>query len=142
MTVEAFIAGARALKGARWRHRGRRPWAVDCVGLVVLAARHAGLELEDEKGYGREPWENALRFGLEKRFGLPIGGPWRAGDVAVIQWHGQQPSHVGILADHPSGGLSIIHAHNLEGVVEHRLSGYVLECIREVYRVWPDKSCQ
>lgn len=141
MNADAFVAAARALKGARWRHRGRKPWAVDCIGLVLLAGRGAGVEFQDQKGYGREPWEDLLRQGMRQRFGEPVGADdWRPGDVALIRWHKQEPSHVGILADHRDGGLSIIHVHNLHGVVEHSLSGPYLDCIEEVYRPWRDKS--
>jgi hypothetical protein len=139
--ADAFVAGARALKGTRWRHRGRKPWAVDCIGLLVLAGRAAGLALQDQDGYGREPWDNRLRLALRAHFGEPITGAWRAGDVALIRWGRGQPSHIGILAPHPNGGLSIIHADNLHGVVECGLSERYLSCVVEVYRPWPDKSC-
>lgn len=139
--VRLFIEGARQLKGARWRHRGRKPWAVDCVGLVVLAGKHAGLNTGDESRYGREPWEDRLRDGLRDRFGGPVTD-WRAGDIALIRWRHGEPSHLGIIADHPNGGLSLIHAHNLHGVVECSLSGPYRSCIVEVYRPWPAKSCQ
>jgi hypothetical protein len=44
------------------------------------------------------------------------------GDVVVCRW-GIQPQHLGIVGDHPSGGLSIIHAESRRAakVVEHRL---------------------
>lgn len=139
MTAEAFVAAARSLKGARWRHRGRKPWAVDCLGLLVLAGREAGLRVSDETRYGREPWDDQLQAGLRAHCGEPVA-EWRAGDVALIRWRNEEPSHVGILADHPKGGLSIIHAHNVRGVIEHRLTGsHVEKCIVEVYRPWRDK---
>lgn len=136
MSAAAFVTAARELKGARWRHRGRKPWAVDCIGLLVVAGRKAGLGAADEEGYGREPWEDRLRQGLRARFGEPVQD-WRAGDVAVICWKAGEPSHVGILGDHPHGGLTIIHAHNLHGVVEHSLAGHVKDCVVECYRPFP-----
>lgn len=140
MSAEKFVECARQLKGARWRHRGRKPWAVDCLGLVALSLHGAGFkEIRDETRYGREPWEDSLRQGLRDRLGDPVTD-WRAGDIALIRWRKDEPSHVAILADHPNGGLSLIHAHNLHGVVEHALSGPYLGCVEEVYRPWPAKS--
>lgn len=135
------MEGARLLKGARWRHRGRKRWAVDCVGLVVLAAKHAGEDVQDEARYGREPWEDRLRAGLLSRYGAPVTD-WRVGDVALIRWRKGEPSHLGIIGNHPHGGLSLIHAHNLHGVVEVSLSGPYLPCVVEVFRPWQDKSSQ
>lgn len=135
--ADAYVASARALIGTPWRHRGRKPWALDCIGLLVLAAQQAGLQAKDEKGYGREPWEDRLSGGLRARYGPPVTD-WRAGDIAVIRWAKGEPSHTGILANHPDGGLSIIHSHNLHGVVEHALHGPILDGIVEVYRPFPD----
>jgi cell wall-associated NlpC family hydrolase len=132
-----FVAAARRLIGTRWRHRGRKPWAIDCVGLIVVAARQAGSEVADETLYGREPWDAQLQAGLRIRFGAPAEDAWRPGDVAVIRWAKAEPSHVGILADHPGGGLSLIHAHNLHGVVEQGIDARLRACVVEVYRPFP-----
>lgn len=142
MSAELFIEHARSLKGTRWRHRGRKPWAVDCLGLIALSLEAAGMQVQDETRYGREPWDDSLRKGLAERFGDPVDD-WRAGDIALIRWRKDEPSHLGILADHPRGGLSVIHAHNLRGVIEHAVDGSrIHDCIIEVYRPWPDKYCQ
>lgn len=135
MSAELFIASARTLKGARWRHRGRKPWAVDCIGLIVLAGQRSGLQIDDEKLYGREPWDDQLRSGLRKRWGEPVSN-YQPGDVALIRWKQGDPSHVAIVGDHPDGGLTLIHAHNLHGVVECSLSGPFVECVLEAYRPW------
>lgn len=63
----------------------------------------------------------------------------RMGDVALIRWKQGEPSHVAVIGDHPGGGLTLIHAHNLHGVIENGLSGPYLDCIVEVYRPrWPE----
>jgi cell wall-associated NlpC family hydrolase len=141
LSAAEFVAAARELKGTRWRHRGRKRWAVDCLGLIVLAGRRAGITAEDVTRYGREPWDDALRKGLRERFGEPVTDP-RAGDIAVIRWRKDEPSHVAIIADHPDGGLSLIHSHNLHGVVEHALAPPFSQCIVEVYRPWRATSSQ
>lgn len=138
-----FVAAARALKGARWRHRGRKPWAVDCVGLLVLAAEKVGFDVLAPHNYGREPWENMLQRGLQANFGSPLP-PDQAqyGDVALIRWRKGDPSHIAIVGDHPEGWLTLIHAHNIHGVVEHSLAPPFDKVIVEVYRPWPDTSSQ
>lgn len=142
MSAKDLVNAARTLKGARWRHRGRHPWAVDCLGLLELSFSAAGWALQTPRRYGREPWEDQLRQGLRREFGLPITDGWSVGDIALICWNRGEPSHVGIIADHPQG-LSLIHSHNLHGVVEHGLSGPYIKAVVEVYRPkWLDKSYQ
>lgn len=139
MSARVFVDHARTLLGARWRHRGRKRWAVDCIGLLVLAGDAADLKwdvIRIEKRYGREPWDDRLRKELRLRFGEPVKD-WQLGDIALIRWNQGEPSHVAIIGDHPDGGLSMIHAHNVHGVVEHSLTGRYLSSIVEVYRPWP-----
>lgn len=136
MSAERFIQHARSLRGAKWRHRGRKPWAVDCLGLLELSMQAAGRIIRTPIKYGREPWDDQLRRGLREHFGEPVPKPWCPGDVSLIRWKKGEPSHVAILGDHPQAGLSLIHAHNLHGVVEHALSGPYLDCVVEVYRPW------
>lgn len=134
MTAQAFVEAARKLKGARWRHRGRKEWAVDCVGLIVLAAREAGIRASDQTYYGREPWDDRLRKACRANFGEPIAAiEARAGDVALIRWRNGEPSHVAIVGD-DRRGLTLIHAHNLHGVVECSLAEPYASCVVEVYR--------
>jgi cell wall-associated NlpC family hydrolase len=132
---EEFVRQARKLLGAKWRHRGRKPWAVDCVGLLALAGAKSGLVAADVEGYGREPWDQLLERGCRERWGDPVPlEQARAGDVAIFRWGRGEPSHIGVLGDHPEGGLTLIHSHNLRGVVECSLRGRYLEAIVEVYR--------
>ena len=138
MTPEVAIKHARSMRGVRWRHLGRKPWAVDCAGLVILSLEAAGVPSESPSGYGREPWDDQLRATLRHNCGAPVDD-WRPGDIALIRWQMGEPSHVGLLADYVWGGLSIIHASNRPGVVEVQLIGRLRECVIEVYRpAWGD----
>ena len=137
---ERVVAQARTMVGVPWRHQGRKPWAVDCLGLVIVSMTAAGWQMQAEmpSGYGREPWDDALRRGLQSHFGEPVAGTWLPGDVALFRWGKAEPSHVGILADHPHGGISLIHASNRRGVVEILLAGRLLDSVIDVYRPeWP-----
>lgn len=136
MSADRVVAHARSMVGTPWRHQGRKPWAVDCAGLVVLSFAAAGWRSAEAAParYGRDPWDDMLRETLRGQFGEPTDDAWRAGDVALFRWGQGEPSHVGIIADHPLGGLSIIHSSNLMGVVETSLAGRMLDSVVEVYR--------
>jgi len=138
---QRVVEEARKLVGVKWRHQGRKPWAVDCAGLVVLSFAAAGWPDASAAParYGREPWDDMLRKTLVGYFGAPTPGPLQQGDVPLYRWGKLEPSHVGIIANHPNGGLSLIHSSNLCGVVEVGLYGEFEDCIIEVYRPnWGD----
>lgn len=137
MDPVAFVKAARGLIGARWRHRGRKPWALDCLGLIVLAAERAGLAVDVPRVYGREPWDDSLRRGLQDRFGAPLAvDQAMPGDIALIRWRGHEPTHLAVVGDHPGGWLTLIHANNVLGVVEHSLAPPFDSVIVEIYRPW------
>lgn len=50
---ELFVDHARKYLGVPWRHQGRSRGGLDCVGLVVLAARDCGLDAPLAATYGR-----------------------------------------------------------------------------------------
>ncbi|WP_444891198.1 NlpC/P60 family protein [Microbulbifer sp. DLAB2-AA] len=136
----AFARGLVA-KRVRWRHRGRTPWAVDCVGLIVLSLHAAGLNIEDEKHYGREPWKDGVRQKMRARFGEPIAEDlWQPGDIAVFKSpQRSDPSHVGFLGDYPLGSFgdfSLIHAHADQDCREHVLDARWRRLLVEVYSPW------
>ncbi len=134
MSAVAFVSAARAMIGAKWSHRARKDWAVDCIGLVVVALEKVGRPVRDQKRYGREAWGDHLMTACQREFGDPVTD-WRSGDIALIRWG--NTAHMGVVANHPDSGLSIIHAHNVHGVVEQGLSGPIVKCIVAVYRPFP-----
>lgn len=131
-----IVDTARSLIGAKWRHRGRKPWAVDCIGIMVLSMEAAGIKMRDRTDYGREPWNDGLQREMQEHFGDRVDD-MQPGDVVLVQWPNMPaPSHVAIVADYHHGGLSLIHAHSNWGVAEHRLDDDWLKLITEVYRPW------
>lgn len=136
MTAAAFVNAARGFvrREAQWKHQGRKPWAVDCIGLLVLSAHEAGYQgaLKRPAKYARTPWDDELRTHLRAEFGEPVTD-WQPGDVALVRWGKGEPSHVAILADYLYGGLSVIHAKKPK-VIETILASDVLDCVIEVYR--------
>lgn len=143
-TPALFVSCARGLIGTPWRHRGRNERGVDCIGLVEVSSMRAGMcglmLSREERRYGREPWNDTLRAGCRVRWGEPLSPKdARPGDIALVRWGVSEPQHMGIVGNHPNGGLSLIHAHNGRGVVEQGLSGPILAAVLEVYRPsWGD----
>ena len=132
---DRFVAECRALLGVKWRHQGREPWALDCLGLIVVGLRAAGREVQDREGYPRDPQNEGLREELQRQCGDPV--EWVHGGIALMQWRGAVlPSHVGILVN--SGDhWRLIHSYSSPGcVVEHRVDESWAAMILEVYDPW------
>jgi hypothetical protein len=55
MTRDEIIAVARGYLDVPWRHRGRTPTGVDCIGLVCAVGDHFEIAYEDIDGYSRNP---------------------------------------------------------------------------------------
>ena len=119
----ALVDSARQWLGVRWRHQGRDRDGVDCGGLLVVAMRGIGRTMRDKRAYGRVPKDGWLEAALAANFGPPGGVEDIAlGRIALFRFGKSEPDHVGILACHPQGGLSVIHAYApWRRVVEHRL---------------------
>lgn len=132
-----FIAAARALVGRPFRHRGRfeNGRGGDCIGVVVVAERAIGHAVEDRTNYGKNPVNDGLREALTAHFGPAITGEPQAGDVVLFAWGNDAPNHVGILFDHPNGGLAVVHAlAQHKRVIEHRLDAATRARIVAVFR--------
>lgn len=110
-----LIAAARSWLGVRWRHLGRARTGVDCIGLVLLAARDCGVMLPDPAPYEREPQGPRLVHGILQhaaRVRVP-----RDGDVLLFRM-GLYGGHVGLASTHPQhGGPAVIHAFARHGGV-------------------------
>lgn len=136
--VASWIAAARSRIGDPWRHqaRGAGLRGVDCAGLLLWAMARVPRPTVDVSNYGRLAYRGALEKAMRDNFGPPLHpSEMRAGDGVVMKFRNGEPAHVGILGNHPYGGLSIIHAYaKTRGVVEHRLDEEWASRIMEVYR--------
>ena len=129
----AAVSEARRYIGARWSHRGRSLYAVDCIGIVVAAVRAGGVPFVDRLDYSRVPWRNGLEHELRVRFGEPVDD-MRVGDIALVQFEKKrEPSHVGIITD-GMHGLGLIHSTTMDSVSEHDIDDYWLQRIVMVFR--------
>lgn len=125
--------------GVPFRHQGRTMAGLDCVGLVILAARDVGYNDYVEFAYGREPRQDRLQKTLREHIGEPLDRPPRVNDIVLLRLpHSRAPSHVGIICEHPHG-LGIIHAYGEIGMVKkQRFSQSMADRVAGVYE-WPAK---
>lgn len=127
MTPAVFIAAARSYVGVPFHHQGRTRHGVDCIGLVVCAARDAGLALVDRTDYPRDP-NGLLPVEMARQFAA--AEPAQAGDILLMRFRGE-PQHVAILA-----GTTLIHGYASIGrVVEHGLDAKWRRRIVAAYRL-------
>ena len=135
--IAAMIAAARACLGTPFHHQGRLPGqGRDCIGLVVVAARAAGLAVADRADYGRRPDGGSLVEALLAHGAVHVDGPGvvRAGDILVFRYDGQ-PQHVALA----TGADAMIHSFAPAGqVVETSLGGYWRRRLAGVYSMTPE----
>lgn len=132
---DRLLAEARRLVGTPWRHMGRTPEGLDCVGLVLLAARRAGFPealCAEPPPYSRHSAGPRFLAALAERF--PGGRVGRdallPGDVLTFS-ETQFPAHVGIAA----GGGRVLHAYlPRRRVVEEPVSEDLLRGLRACFR--------
>lgn len=133
----AMIAAARKCVAdrVRFRRTGRNPAVgLDCSGLLVHALTTIGRPVIDRQDYGKDPHKDGLRQAVEANLGQPAQGLMQAGDVVLMTIEGAV-RHVGLVANHPQGGLSLIHAYGVKRrVVEHGLDKTWRGRIVAVYR--------
>ncbi len=126
-----------------FRHRGRSRVGLDCVGLGVVAYADCGVQVEDFRLYGREPFKNGLVERMTRALGDPVMvAPVRLadlqdGDVIVLRFS-VNPHHIAIVGQRDYGGrmeLTVIHAEGTAGrVLEQRLTPDMAERITHVFR--------
>ena len=111
------VAAARSYLGTPWRHGGSDRNGMDCAGLVLAVAADLGLR---RPRLVYSPLPALDLFSLLPEFCERVTEP-EVGGIVRLTVAGR-PQHLAIVADHPHGGLSLIHAYMpLLRVVEHRL---------------------
>ncbi len=135
MTTGADLAAAaRAYLGVPWRHLGRTRQGLDCIGLLLLAARDCGLTVNDPGAYAVGHRGPALAEALRTRLvRVPLGAA-RDGDVLTFR-DGLHVAHVGLRST-LHGRPAVIHAHTGRGrVMEEALAFQLADDLRAAYRV-------
>lgn len=125
---ERIVAEARSWEGVRWRHQGRSRRGIDCGGLILQVGWSLGLipTDEDHRGYSRQPDGHSLAEVMGRLLERRPGAELIPGNIILLRdvvegW----PTHMGILAARPGGGLNLIHSYvqlPIQRVTENRLS--------------------
>ncbi|MBO9574508.1 MAG: C40 family peptidase [Sphingobium sp.] len=107
MTIgDQIAAEALTLVGAPFRLRGRDPdMGLDCVGLVMVAARRAGLTVSEPPAYRLHGTSRARAETLLAHNGLVPAGCEAPGDVLLVE-SGPMQLHLMIRA-----AAGHVHAH-------------------------------
>jgi len=126
----AIIAAARRCLGTPFHHQGRKPGTgIDCIGLIVIALRAAGLRVHDRTDYGRRPDGKSLVAALTSHGAVPVTNI-EAGDVLLFRYD-NQPQHAALA----TGPDSMIHSFALAGkVVETVIGDYWRRRLNGIYR--------
>ena len=127
MTPEKIIEAARSYVGTPFHHGGRLPGVgLDCIGVIVCAARAAGVQHRDVAAYPLRP-NGQLRIALNAQMlrvqsALP-------GDVLEMSFGGE-PHHVAVYA-----GETLIHAYAaVRRCVEQPMVQAWWDKVRWIYR--------
>jgi len=100
-----ITAAALSLVGTPFCAQGRAPGiGLDCIGVVVCAARACGIPVTDRTAYPMRP-NGELQGELDARL-VRVRGEPQEGDVLLMSFD-QEPHHVAIVID----GGRIVHAH-------------------------------
>lgn len=116
---QKFVEVARGWIGTPWAHQGRSRTGIDCVGLVIEAAKECGLPIDLEPNYGR--MQNYARAkALLSQFCERVANP-EVGDIVLYK--DSQRLHVAIVSELREGKIRrVIHAHSEDlSVVESRI---------------------
>ena len=137
--MKDFHTAAHKYIGVPFKHHGRTMRGLDCVGLLILAARDCGYDRYQDFTYGREPRDSVLQGILQDHFGPPVDRDPQINDVVLLRLSAKyEPSHVGIITFHPYG-LGIIHAYGaIERVAYQLFTAKLAAKIAGVYQ-WPEQ---
>lgn len=125
---------ARTYLGTKWVHQGRSRNGLDCIGLVEVA--FSDYSLPDWTDYDRNPSGGLLEKRAREALGPPVPlASMRPNDIVLMAFP-RVVRHVGIVGDHPDGGLTLIHTYrSINRVCEHRIDDRWHGLIRYVHRV-------
>ena len=131
-----FLDTARNAIGTPFKHQGRLLGVgVDCIGLAVVCAEAAGIQVNDDQTYGRNPDGRKLVAALKAHCREVGFDKIREGDILIMQFEDTIfPMHVAIVSS--LNPIRIIHAYAVHRkVVEHILDEDWRNRVVGVYRI-------
>lgn len=110
MTRAEVQAAARTWVGVPYRHAGRSERGLDCIGLVVVVARHFNVPHVDHQHYTAWPDPHGRLFAECDQVLVLRSDEPREGTIGVFRQDGYRlPCHVGIFTRR-EGSLYLVHA--------------------------------
>ena len=130
MKREDLVNAALDMLDTPFHAQGRAPGVgLDCIGLIVCAAKQAGFEPEDRAAYPMRP-DGTLKPSLEKQLIRVTGNP-QSGDVLLMAFDGNEPHHVAMYI----GNNMIVHAYaQVRKVSLQTYSKYWKDKVKAIYR--------
>lgn len=135
MAYDRIDTAARRYLGVPWRRLGRTEHGLDCVGLLLCAAKDAGYNVPEIEPYENEPSDRTLINEISKHCDDVTGQEILPGDIVTFRM-GLYAAHIGIVSFHPEYKIpSVIHAYAPRHcVVEEPLSN-LLPVVWRVFRI-------
>jgi cell wall-associated NlpC family hydrolase len=145
---DLVVKQARTWLGTKYHHQGRLKKSVncaggvDCIGLVIGIINE--LNICDNQGYllskyDRTDYSNSPQTTkLAECFSSCLDSiditEIIPGDILLFKFW-QEPQHVGIVSNYPTGGLGLIHCNSSSGsLVEQPLNNNWIRMITHAYR--------
>lgn len=125
-----MIKAVKACIGTPFHHQGRAPnVGLDCIGLVIVGLKAAGVSVTDQNGYAMRPDGKSIIAALEVH-GAKKADCILAGDVLVFRYD-NQPQHVAVALSSDE----LIHAFAPAGkVVRSHIGSYWKRRLVSIYR--------
>lgn len=116
--------------GTPFHHQGRKPSVgLDCIGLVIVALKAAGIPVQDRLDYGVRPDGRSLIDALKAHKFIKVQ-EIQAGDILVFRYD-NQPQHVAIALSENE----LIHSFAPAGrVVKSEIGAYWRRRLVAVFR--------
>lgn len=129
---DVFLTAAQKCLGTPFHHQGRESGVgLDCIGLVIVALRAAGVEVRDQTDYGLRPDGKSLIAAILNHGFAPVADI-QAGDLLAFRYDGH-PQHIAI-ATSPT---RMIHSFAPAGrVVETEMGAYWRRRFVNAYRIF------
>ena len=119
---DKFVEAARTMLGFQWADKARGD-RVDCVGLLIMSARKAGIveDTFDINGYGRFSHRMNILIEFRKYLQEIKISEIKSGDIVLIK-DDVMPTHCGIVSE-KRGQSHLIHSYaRARKVVEEPLT--------------------
>lgn len=117
---EAWVAWLLALDGTKYQHQGRLPGvALDCIGPVIVGARHFGLVAPsfDLTGYSPAP-DGSLQPQLDAYLERKPREALTLGDLVLNGYRLGPPRHIAVIVGEQYGQWVLLHANGDTGRVQ------------------------